>query len=536
MPTRSLPILYRPDKPALSFGLQVIDWCESHLIQPDGPDAGDPFRFTAEQKAFVWRLYAVDARGRFLWNRAVMRRAKGWGKSPFLAALALCELLGPVRFSHFHAGQPIAKPVTMSWVQIAGVSEKQTLNTMSMVLALLSEDTKAKYDVDPGVTRVLALGGSCRLEPITASATTAEGARPSFVVLDETHHWMSANGGHKLAQTIRRNLGKSRDGSARSIETTNAHAMGMDSVAEQSYEAWSKQAGGTARGSTILYDSREAPPEIVLADREWLLEALAGVYGDSTWVDLERIVDEIYDPNTSPSEARRFYLNQLQVAEDAWCRPTEWDELASTDLKLADGEMITLGFDGSKSFDLCVLIAIRVSDGAWFTLGAWDPADYQDEAPRELIDEAIAAARGRYDVVGFYSDVHPFESYLDKWAVDFGAMDKRQQLCATATGKHPIAWDMRTRTKEFTHALEKMYQEIIEGSFRHDGHPVVRQHVHNARRRPNSWGVSVGKETRQSARHIDAVPAGCLARLARTDYLALPKSKQRRIRTGRAAF
>lgn len=75
----TLPLLYRPDKPTLSFGLQVIDWCESHLLQPDGPDAGDPFRFTAEQRAFIWRLYAVDARGRFLWTRAVLRRAKGWG-------------------------------------------------------------------------------------------------------------------------------------------------------------------------------------------------------------------------------------------------------------------------------------------------------------------------------------------------------------------------------------------------------------------------------------------------------------------------
>jgi phage terminase large subunit-like protein len=79
-----------------------------------------------------------------------------------------------------------------------------------------------------------------------------------------------------------------------------------------------------------------------------------------------------------------------------------------------------------------------------------------------------------------------------------------------------------------------MHNEIVEGVFRHDGDPRVRQHVHNARRRPNQYGVSFGKETRESSRKIDSLAAGTLARMARRAYLALPRSKQRRQRTGRA--
>ena len=113
----------------------MFQWCQEYVRQPDGPDAGERWQFTAEQIRFLHYLYAVDDRGRFLWSRSVLRRAKGWGKSPLMAALALAELCGPVRFDGFDAdGVPVGAPASLPWVQIAGVSEKQTNNTMSMVI------------------------------------------------------------------------------------------------------------------------------------------------------------------------------------------------------------------------------------------------------------------------------------------------------------------------------------------------------------------------------------------------------------------
>ena len=543
------PVLSLPELPRLSLAPQVEAWCTTFLRQPDGPDAGGALRFTREQRRFLWCWYAVDERGRWVWSRGVLRRAKGWGKSPVAGALSVAELCGPVRFGGWDAqGAPVAVPASSPWVQIAGASEKQTDNTFAMVRAMLEESPAvAAYGLDVGLTRVFSLGGG-KLEPITAAAATAEGARPTFVVMDEPHHWLTANGGHKLAEVIRRNLAKVRDGSARALETTNAHEMGHDSVAEKTYEAWQAQLAGRAPSVTILYDSREAPAGTDLADPDQLMAALAAAYGDSDWVDLERIRDEVYDPQTPASVSRRFYLNQLAVAEDAWIAPQEWDRLADPGLRtaagrpaLAEGELVALGFDGSKSDDHSALIASRISDGAWFTLGVWDPARYHGEAPRELIDEAVLAARDRYDVVAFYADLHPFESYVDKWAVDFGerrsGSKAQSTLCVKATPTHAIAFDMRTRQKEFTIlGVERMFDEIVEGVFRHDGHPTVRLHVHQARRRPNAWGVTVGKEHRESARKIDALPAGILSRMARRAYLALPPSRQRRQRSGRAVF
>jgi hypothetical protein len=309
------------NEPDLTLGWDVLAWCSTYIRQPDGPDAGAEWRFTREQVLFVLWWYAVNDRGRFLHIRGVLRRAKGWGKSPFVAALALAELCGPTRCDGFDArGKPVAVPVPMAWVQLAGVSEKQTVNTMSMVLAMIAESPVVDdYGVDPGLTRIFTRDGG-RLEPITASAPTAEGARPTFVVEDETHLWLETNGGHKLDQVNRRNLGKSRDGAARLLETTNAHEPGQDSVAERSFEAWQ------AKHRTLLYDALEAPDLPDLTDDAALIDALRIAYGDSTWVDLERVRDEIHDPSTPADVARRFYLNQVVAGEvgtgampaDAW--------------------------------------------------------------------------------------------------------------------------------------------------------------------------------------------------------------------------
>jgi hypothetical protein len=56
--------------------------------------------------------------------------AKGWGKSPLLASIAVEEFAGPVRFGGWDdVGEPIAVPVHWLVVEIAAVSEDQTDNT-----------------------------------------------------------------------------------------------------------------------------------------------------------------------------------------------------------------------------------------------------------------------------------------------------------------------------------------------------------------------------------------------------------------------
>jgi hypothetical protein len=540
-----------------TLGWGVIAWAESYLLQPDGDQAGEPFVFTREQLNFILWWYALDAGGKFRYRRAVLRRAKGWGKSPFLGALALAELSGPVRFGGWdETGDPIGVPHSMPWVVIAGVSETQTRNTFDAIRAMAEDSALVEdYGLDVGMTRILAPGGG-KIVMITANAATQEGARPSFAIMDETHHWTKSNGGHKLARVVRRNLAKSRDGAARAIETTNAHEPGQESVAEGSFLAWRAIMEGRSLSTGLLYDSREAPGDVDLADEAALMAGLRVAYGDATWVDLDRILAEVYDPDTPPEEARRFYLNQIVAAADSWASPPEWYKNFRDDLpalrfgepgsRVRRGDTVALGFDGSLTDDSTALVAVRIDDGAPFLLAIWErpegPKGAGWEVPKDEVRGAVAYAFSALDVVAFFSDVAYWETDVDAWRDEYAG-----QLLVKATTRHAIGWDMRGHQMDTTRAVEALHRAITDGESpwgRHSliagpalgsaAEEILTRHVLNARRRLNRWGVFFGKETRESPKKVDALAALVLARMARSRVLAEGGLKKRRS-SGRVA-
>ncbi|MEV0647821.1 terminase [Phytomonospora sp. NPDC050363] len=501
--------------PARTLGWAVLAWTIKYLRQPDGPDAGKPWRFSAEQVRFLLWFYALDAFGRFTYRRAIYRRSKGHGKDPLAAALALIEFLGPCRYGGTtDAGDPIAIPHSSAWVQLAAVSEAQTNNTMSLVLGMLEGSPAVEvYGLDIGKTIIYSRTG--KLQTVTSSPRSMEGNRPSFALLNEVQHWLSSNDGHAMADVIRRNLGKSRDGAGRSVEICNAHVPGEESVGEKSYEAWQSIVEGRSQASGILYDSREAPPTTDMSDPVSLRAGLAAAYGDSAaWVDLDRIAGEIWDPGTPASTSRRYYLNQVTAAEDAWTTAHDWDACALLDA-LAPGDLVTIGGDGSRSDDSTALAVCRVPDGLLDLAAVWEqpdgPAAATWEVPRAEVDAMMAHLFGRYRVLAAYWDVAGWESYIDKWSVEYGDV-----LAVKASSRSAVGWDMRSRTKEFVQrGAETMHAAILDGTLIHTGHPVLRRHVLNARRRPNRWGVGWGTEHRESARKVDALAAATLARIAR---------------------
>lgn len=521
------PITTLPDAiPEKTLGWAVLAWCDRFIRQPDGPRAGSEFRFTREQVAFILHWYGVDPTGRWTYSRGALRRAKGWGKSPVIAALALAELCGPVRFGGWWPdGEPVAVEENSPLVQLAGVSEKQTWNTMSLVLAMCRESPIVdEYGLDPGQTRIFTASGG-KLEPITASASTAEGARPSAIFEDETHWWTETNGGHNLDRVNRRNVGKRAGGTARVLESTNAHAPGENSVAEKTFETWQAGAQGRLKRTGLLYDSREAPPGIDLSDEAALREGLRCAYGDSTWLDDERLLDEIFDPSTPPSDSFRFYLNVVYQAADAWLAPTEWGRRERAGYRPAPGAAITLGFDGSIRDDATALVGCEVDSGHLFLIGCWEkpsgPAGDHWQVPREAVDAAVSDAFGLWNVIAFYADPPNWQDYLDRWAGEFA---DRLQVKAKGVGGPIEFWTNRSAV--MVAALERFHVAVVaaregEAGLTHDGDPVLTRHVLNARRRSGRAGITIAKEHPSSDRKIDAAMAAVLAYEARSDVIGV---------------
>lgn len=506
--------------PPRTLGWGVLAWALRYLRQPDGPDAGSRFVFTQEQARFLLWFYAVDENDKFIYRYAILRRSKGWGKSPLLGILALAEFVGPVapgsgKLVRAPDGSlhPLGKRRNAPWVQIAAVSYQQVMNTFDPVRGAIAEGPIVPdYAIDPGKTLVQFKHGKIgKVEPVTASSASLEGARPTFVVGDEIHHWLYSQGGQKMVEVIKRNLAKV---GGRAVFTTNAHDPSEETVGRAEYEAFlSRRADGGL--DDVLYDCAEASPESWdPADPERVREGLREAYGDSAWVDLDRLLAEIYDPTADAQEKRRFYMNQVVASSTAWLDPLDVDAAAISRSAPDDGEMITLGFDGSRGHDATALIACEVSSGYCWPVGVWQKPDGPDgvgwEVDRDAVDTAVRTAFERWDVVAFFADLAFFEGYVDRWAEDF-----RESLFTKAAPGHSVAFDMRRRTKDFTFAAESTVAAFEDRSISIAADPRLMTHLKNARRRPNAFGVALGKESRESERKVDAAVTLVLAREAR---------------------
>jgi hypothetical protein len=504
----------------LTLGWEAAKWAAKYLRQPNGPRAGERFVFTTRQLRFLLHWYAVQEDGSWVYHHGVRRLAKGSGKSPFAAALALIEFLAPIRLKDFDPkadGGCIGRSVAMPLVQIAAVSEDQTENTQRMVRAFAKKGSRivSDYHLDPGLTRYNSPDG--KLHVLTSSAKTAEGGEATFIVADETEWWLGPDGA-EFMNTLADNLTKS---GARMVETSNAWKPGVGSQAEATWDTWVRQEedllehGSTKSGSLLLYDAVIAPPETDMGDAESLERALRYVYSDCSWKtdqEIRAIMTRVWHRSARPDDSKRKYMNWPTAADDAWCDPQQWAKLAADgrddehpERELVDGERVVLFFDGSKTRDATACVGCCLSDGHVFTVGVWEP---KDDVPvdAEQIDNRIQAQFERFDVVGFFSDVREWEGFtkvtwperwkdqLDIWAVPSGKMPE------------PIAWDMRSHSRDFALAAELVEAEILDGAFTHDGHPVVSRHVGNARRYETRWNgaISVKKETPNSPDKIDA--------------------------------
>src|SRR5215217_487480 len=365
----SLPWPKKLEDLPYSLGFQLIEWAESNLIHHQ---TGEPWRYSLLQKRFLVLWYAVDENGRFLYRSGVMRMAKGSGKDPMLATMALMECLGPVLFHHFDAitGRPVGAPHRMSLVLLASNSERQSQELLFVANGMVSGDLKAQTGYEAGKLGSSTPSGS-RIKLLTSSVRTAEGDPASAVFLNESHHMTAASGGRGVAEVARRNVAKFPGGQARLLEGTNAHEPGGLSVAEDSYHSWQTQVAGKTLKKDILYCSVEADPKLSFTD---LLEAesiIRQAYFYSPWIDKERILAEVDDMRTTPADAIRFFANGLAAAETAYIEPNNYDLGTISGEILQDGTEIAMFLDCSKNDDDTSLAVVRVEDGFPFLLENW---------------------------------------------------------------------------------------------------------------------------------------------------------------------
>ncbi len=537
---------WRPASPGErpTLGWQVLDWMGEVLAMPDRSEY-EPFIPTDEQARFILWFYEIDPlTGKRRYRRAVYSRPKGAGKSPLTAAIASAEALGPVVPSGWDAkGQPVGiewAHLRTPWVQLAATSEDQTRNAWAPLLEMLRDGPAC--DLYPGLEPMETFVNlpKGRIEAVTAAATSREGNRPVFVAMDQVESWLPSNGGVKLAATLRRNLGKT-SGSA--IETPNAFVPGEESVAENTAKYADLVLAGKVKDAGLLYDHREAPASTDLADRESLLAGLRIAYGDATWVDLDRLVAEIWSPDTDPADARRYYLNQVSNATDAWLAHHEISAVQRVMEEVDPGEVITVGFDGSRErvhskADATGLVGCRVRDGHLFTIACWEqpdgPAGKDWEVPVGEVEAAVATTFRKYRVAAFFADpAKGWRSHVNQWEGTYARslVRSRSGQRVMAGRNHPFEWWLTGgRVTEIVRATKRLHDAIVNGEVTIDGSLALAQHLRNARRRASKQGIQIAKAYPESPNKIDLAVCALLALEARDQAIALGISARKKVR------
>ena len=503
--------------PEHSLGDHVAAWMEHWLMSPADPNK--PLRLTREQIRFLIHWYAITDEGRWVWRRGMLRRPKGWGKDPLSACIGLAELLGPTRFSHWEDGYAVGKPAHEALVQVGAVSEAQTRTTTSVLDTVISERLREKHDLTVRAmsTKGTVNGRPVTMNPITSSARSAEGARVTAFISNEVQHWLRQNGGWDMSKVIRRNLTKSPDGSARELSITNAHEPGESSVAEMDDDGWRKmrKAGGFC---DILLDTREPilPTSFALTDIDLLREALTIAYGDSYWLDLDRIIAEIQDPRTTESEAHRFYLNRLVAGTSKWMNPSDLDRAWRDWAVPAAGSPIAVGFDGSRTRDATAIVCTDMISGFQWVAGVWE-SDHSGEweVPEAEVNGVMDRIFDTWRVSRLYCDPAYWEEALANWAKKWP-----DQVAAWWIAGSTLLRTARSVTA-FKEAMIR--EEIPWGGI---AHPAYRRHMLHAVARPYQADVdegrlhSIGKTSKTSTSNIDIAVAAVMSWQAKLDAIA----------------
>jgi len=575
--------------PERTLGWHALNWISKNLLDDETDEFGEqlPWRPTNEQKRFILWFYALDEQGEYLYREIVLQRLKGWGKDPLAAAIAMVEFVGPCRFMgwaktdlpHFglKKGDAVGKPHPRAWIQVAAVSEEQTKNTMKLLSGFVTDKCIKDHSISPGILTWYAYHGQRTLTAVTGSPRALEGGRPTLVIKNETHQWVTSNNGHAMADAIERNATKAKDGAARTLSITNAYQPSESSVAQVEREAWEAEQAEDLIFSGTMYDSLEAPPDaklrpptIELPDGEKIEPTgdeiidnfraiLEAVRGDSVWLNVKNMTKSILNRKNKPSRSRRFWFNCIVGAEDAWVDPEAIKKAISPAVaRLRDepghdplrvgwdmilpGEEIVIFGDCSKSDDSTALVGCRLSDGYLFTIGVWEkPPGKRGEnwlAPREAFRQRVNEAFKRFKVVACWIDPshtkddedgsHYWDTTIDKIMQDHReTLDPKHWPLKSGHKMHAVLWDMASpaNTALFVEGAETFIEEIeskddieeFDPQFFHDGNPLLQQHMRQAVEAPTDKGMSLMKENRESAKKIDlavcAVGAHMLSRI-----------------------
>ena len=511
-----------------TLGPYVCDFIERYLVHGPGDMLGEAIRLDDEKRMLIYAWYEVFPKkhqraGRRRFKRAALSVRKGLAKTELSALIAAVELsaFGPVRTVGWdRKGYPIGGPTRDPYIPLVAYTEEQTEELAYGALRVILTESPIAKDFDIGLERIMRVDGHGKAEALASSPNSADGARTTFQLFDETHR-MTLPRLKKAHETMLANVAKRRLADAWSLETTTAFAPGELSVAESTMEMAEAILAGKAKDDAFFFFHRAAGDEHDLTTAKGARAAVIEASGPDgvTYGDLDEMVRQIMNPpNGDRSYSERVWTNRLVRSADKAFDSERWKALAKPGYVIPKGAAVVLGFDGARHRDATALVATEIVTGVQVLLGLWEQpfgeAGKEWAVPEDEVSARVAEAFKHFKVWRLYADPPYWETTVNKWAGEF-------------TEERVISWSTNQESR-MGPAVRAYFNAMRDGDVSHDGDGRFARHIGATYRRTVNVRNDKGeyepfwvlqKERKDSPNKIDAAVAGVLSWRARLDAL-----------------
>jgi phage terminase large subunit-like protein len=444
-------------------------WIEASLVHGEGDLFGEPFRLTEDQRRFLRDLYRMQS-GRRVVQRALLGRAKGWGKTELLAAVGLEQLCGP-----FAPAAPN--------VPIAAASFEQADLLFGTARVMVTEGPLKPY-LEVFDTEILRRDGPGRMYRVAAVAGTNDGSRPTCFIADELHEWTGLKA--RVFLVISNSIAKRKDGLVLAISTAGSDDS---ELLRSMYDYGRRVRSNEVVDPHFLMDWAEADETLDPHDgpdvrRTMALQANPHAELFDMLEHIERRWHEIPE-----HEWRRYFANQwVTLAGESWLPTGAWGACRDDTIGFVDGADTWVGVDMALKHDSVAVVA-----GQWASDGrlvvrhqVWLPAG-------DTVDVAAVEAHLRL----LHSQYRLVEVAYDP------AFFARSAQTLEDDGLPMVEFPQSAQ--RMVPACQVAYELICGGKVAHDGSPVFADQVESAapRMTDQGWRLSKGK----SRRKIDAAVA-----------------------------
>ncbi|GLY21684.1 terminase large subunit [Micromonospora sp. NBRC 101691] len=535
------------EEPWPTLGPGICDLIEDGACFGPGDLRGEPAVIDDEKRALIYRAYEVFPRdhpkaGKRRFKRVCISLRKGTAKTELAAWVAFAELHpeAPVRTDGWRkqggVWVPVGRPVRDPYIPMIAHTEEQTEELAYAALLVMCAEGPDQDLFDCTLERITRVNGDGKAVALASAPDSRDGARTTFQHADEPHR-LKLPRQVQAWQTMLQNIPKRPIADPWSLSTTTAGVPGEGSVAEQEREYARRIAEGKARDRQLFYFHREASPSHDLTTDEGLRAAIVEASGPAVakWSDIDSIASLFHQADTDKAYFERVWLNRWVASSRQAFDPVRWTkDLVRPDVRIADGEPITIGFDGARWRDACGFVATHIETGFQWPLAVWEKpvsdkatavADVDEwEVTDEQVDGALAEAVDRFQVVLVYADPPRFEANVARWSGLYG--DRR------------VAEWYTNRPRQIGVAMRAFKTAQTSGEVTNSGDAVYARHIGNSRKGDLKilddddtplW--TIYKERPDSPLYIDLAMAGCLSWRARLDALAKGGWQRKKRRT-----